>query len=106
MTFGRNEFFSEKIDLFEPITTHRFDQSFGSIDTEITEPSWNSQFEGPPPQSNDSDYEPYQWFTIAWHEHARAHQTVDWDGYTFRDLCYYQDHDDFSIHTFDHWDLH
>ena len=92
--------------VFEPTTTHHFDQSFGSIDTELAETSWNHHFDGQQPQSNDSDYEPYQWFTIAWHEHARAHQTVDWDGYTFRDLCYYEDHDDFSIHTLDNWDLH
>jgi len=91
--------------IFEPMATHGFDQSFGSIDTEITELSWNNSLEGQLPQSNDSDYEPYQWFTIAWHEHAQGHLTVDWDRYTFRDLCYYEDHDDFSIHTLDPWDL-
>ena len=100
-TKERNEFF----DILEPASSHGFAQSFGSIDTEIATTSWHP-LDGPPPQEDDSDYEPYQWFTIAWHEHARAHQTVDWDGYTFRDLCYYEDHDDFSIHTFDHWDLH
>ena len=105
MTFERNNFFSKSLDIFEPITMHHFDQTFGSIDTELTETSWNHHVDGRQPQANDSDYEPYQWFTIAWHEHARAHQTVDWDGYTFRDLCYYEDHDDFSIHTVDHWDL-
>ena len=92
---------------FEPTTTHNFDLSFGSINSICAEDiSWNEEFEGPRLQQNDSDYEPYQWFTIAWHEHAQAHLTVNWDRYTFRDLCYYEDHDDFSIHTFDPWDLH
>ena len=93
-------------DIFEPTTTHGFDQTYGSIASELAETPWNHHFDGSQPQQNDSDYEPYQWFTIAWHQHARAHQIVDWDGYTFRDLCYYEDHDDFTIHTFDHWDLH
>jgi len=101
-TKERSAFF----DVLEPTSTHGFAQSFGSIDTELATETWDLLFDGPKPQSNDSDYEPYQCFTIAWHEHARAHQTVDWDGYTFHDLCYYEDHDDFSIHTFDHWDLH
>ena len=91
---------------FEPTTTHRVDQSFRSIDTELAEGAWNTLFDGVPPQENNSDYEPYQWFTIAWHELACAHLAADWDGYTFRDLCYYEDKDDFSIHTFDNWDLH
>jgi len=92
--------------ILEPTYTHQFGQSFSSIDTEISEESWNNLFDGTPPQSGDSDSEPYNWFTIAWQELARAHLTAYWDGYTFRDLCYYDDPDDFSILTLDPFDLY
>ena len=58
------------------------------------------------PQENDSDYEPYNWYTIEWWENVILHQTVYWDGYTFRDLFDYNfSNYDESIHTFDDLDI-
>ena len=104
MTFGGDKFFSEKLDFFEPTYTHHYDQSFGSINTELD--NWDPLVDGPTPQQDDSDYEPYNWYTIEYWENALPHQVVDWDGYTFRDLCYYDDSDNFSIHTLDPFDLY
>jgi len=46
MTFGRDELFSEKLDFFEPTRTHHYDQSFGSIDTELEEDSCDCRLDG------------------------------------------------------------
>jgi len=81
--FARNKFFSTELKIRKPSSTYHFDQSFGSIEAKITKLSWNPQLEGPIPQENDSDYEPYNWYTIEWWENTLLQQSIDWDGYTF-----------------------
>ena len=94
-------------EIFEPTTTHHFDQSFGSIYAELTEDSYDPKSElDHIPQEFDSDYEPYNWYTIEYWENALLNQIVDWNGYIFRDLCYYYSVSDYSIHTFDALDLY
>ena len=93
--------------IFEPTTTHHFDQSYGSIDAELTESSYDPETERDHvPQESDSDYEPYNWYTIEYWENTVLNQIVDWNGYIFRDLCYYYGASDYSIHTFDPLDLY
>jgi len=97
-----HEFVEGSFDLFEPIATQYFDQGFGSINTELTD-DWDPLVDGPTPQENDSDYEPYNWYTIEWWENVLLHQTVDWDGYKFQDLFDYKCGDyDYSIHSHGH----
>jgi len=104
MIFFEHEFIEGNLDLFEPTTTHHFDQGFQSIDSELTD-HWDPRIDGPIPQENDSDYEPYNWYTIEWWEKTLLHRTIDCDGYTFRDLFDYQFSDyDYSIHSYDHLD--
>ena len=71
MTFGRDQFFSKEHDFFEPTQTHHYDQSSGSIDAELD--NWDLRIDGPTPQKDDSDYEPYNWYTIEYWENALLH---------------------------------
>jgi len=71
--FFENEFVEGSFNLFEPQSSHQFDQTYSSIDDIISLDEWEPLINGSTPQENDSDYEPYNWYTIEWWENARFH---------------------------------
>jgi len=81
--FFENEFVKGSFNLFEPQSSHQFDQNYSSINHIISLDDWEPLIDGHIPQENDADYEPYNWYTIKLWENALLHQIVDWDGYTF-----------------------
>jgi hypothetical protein len=75
-------------EIFEPTTTHHFDQSFASIEVTLEDDSWNEEDEGEP---RPIEYDifgdnPYNWYTQEWWNCAFYGIPIDWDGYIFRDL--------------------
>jgi len=102
-----HEFVERSFNLFEPQMSHHFDHTYSSIDHILDLDDWDPLIDGPILQEQDSDYEPYNWYTIEWWENVLLHQIVDWDGYLFRDLFNYKfsDHD-YSIHSHDHLDVY
>jgi len=102
-----HEFVEGSFNLFEPQSSHQFDQNYPSINHIVNLDDWDPLIDGPTPQEHDSYYKPYNWYTIEWWENALLNLTVDWDGYTFRDLFDYEfSCNDYSIRTFDHLDIY
>jgi len=98
----KHEFVEGSFNLFKTISTQHFHQGFGAIDTEITN-DWNPLIDRPTPEEHNSDYEPYNRYTIEWWEHTPLRQAVDWNRYTFKDLFDYEfSCDDYSIHSHGH----
>jgi len=101
------EFIVGCFDLFKHQSSHQFDRSYSSINHIVNLDNWDPRFDRPKPQENGCDYTPYNRYPIKCWENMLLHQTVDWDGYKFKDPFDYKFNDyDESIHTFDDLDFY
>ena len=94
--------FIEFASIFEPQSTHHFDQTFSSFKSIVEEDYWNEHDEGDPIPTEAVDCTPQNWYTEYWNFCAFSHQCADLDGHQFREICDYESPDNFSIWT-GHW---
>jgi len=55
----KHEFVKGSFDLFEPQSSHQFDQNYSSINHIVDLNDCDLSIDGPTPQEHDSNYEPY-----------------------------------------------
>jgi len=105
-SFEEDHFFLlELANIFEPLSTQHFGQSFESIETLLEEETWDEYLEGPTPVA-EIDSTPQHWYTEYWNFCAFARTIANLDGYDFRALCDYVFDDDETIYTGHFLDLY
>ena len=105
-SFEQDHFFLlELANIFEPLSTQHFDQSYQSIEALIYEDPWDEHIDGPIP-SEAIDCTPQHWYTQYWFDCAFAHQCANLTGLDFRDICDYEFTDDETIYTGHFLDLY
>jgi len=98
---------AEFSNIFEPQSTHHFDQTFSSFEDILEEPHWNDLDEGEPcPTSEAVNCTPQNWYTECWNFCAFAHQSADLDGTQFREICDYEPVEDWTIYSGDPFDYY
>ena len=105
-SFEQDHFFLlELANIFEPLSTQHFDQSYQSIEALLYEDPWDETIDGPIP-SEAIDCTPRHWYTQYWYDCAYAHQCANLSGLDFRDICDYSFYDDETIYTGHFLDLY
>ena len=85
-------------DIFEPTTTHHFDQSYNRLDELLNADDWDIEIDGPIPEEY-WDCEPVNWYVQYWSNCAQYNEICDFNGYEFRELFEYNFYNNYSIWT-------
>ena len=98
-SFEQDHFFLlELANIFEPLSSHHFDQSYQSIEALLHEDPWDERIDGPTP-TEAIDCTPQHWYTQYWDNCAKNAICADLDGYEFREICDYTFYDDETLYT-------
>ena len=93
-------------NIFEPLSTQHFDQSYQSIEALINEEPWDEHLDGRIPSKAVIECRPTSWHTAHWWQCTISNTVVNWNGYEFRELFDYDFFGDYSIYTGHHLDLY
>jgi len=99
-SFEQDHFFLlELANIFEPLHTQHFGQSFTSFESIWIEELWDEHLEGPTLVA-EVNSTPQHWYTKYWNFCAFAHTIANLDGYDFCAICDYafNDKDSFYDH--------
>jgi len=85
----------------EPKPQYSFDYTFQSIDSELANyEQWDTFSDEPiPTPRQESDHEPWRWYTQYWLNCAHHHKNAEFTENELQDLCYYNFTDNETIYT-------
>jgi len=107
MTYFEDHLYLRKLSTFlEPKSQYSFDNTFQSIDEEITiYEQWEEFSDGPiPTPYQEGDHEPWNWYTQYWFTCACSHKNAEFTENELQDLCDYYFTDNETIYTGDFLD--
>jgi len=101
-----HQYLREFSNIFEPISQYSFDHTFSTINSILDLNEWDTEIDGPIPETMQIDCTPENWYTQYWSTCTSKQVCADLDGNEFREICDYTFYSNKTIITGHFLDLY